>query len=137
VHTAAQVQTEIHRPGAQRLQPGGFGAGQIERDHEAVAERRLDAVGGLELGLGIVEAHQQALFLEFRRFMGEAGITQRLQHPVADGRIDLLGARRRDLDRGVLTVEIRQRIDEAGDQDRGDHQILPQWVLVDHPVERS
>ena len=65
MHAATQIQTQIHGPRVDVLQPGWRGTGQIQSHHKTVAKYRLHLIGRLQLRLGIGETHQQALGLQF------------------------------------------------------------------------
>ena len=125
VHAATQIETEVHGLGIERLQPRRRGRGQIQCHHIIVADRALDRVHSLELGLGVREARQQFALVERNGLEGDIGFFQRLFNLVAQCGIDLEAVCAIDLYRRVLAVEVRQRVQYAQQQHHADQQVLP------------
>ncbi len=88
VHTAAQVQTQLERVGADGFEPGRRGRGQVESGNEVVAQLVGDDVARLELLFGIFETNQDEAMLERRMLDRDLSRIERLLHQVKGVQLD-------------------------------------------------
>ncbi len=140
MHAAAQIESQIHREGAQALQPFRRVRQQIERDHIS----RVSRIGvefffqqsfGFELlsGIGKAHAHRTMRAGIIKQHASGLDIVffQRLFHQRHHGAIDLhggLGAI--DLQCRRLAVKIRQRVERAEQQGYDDKNVFPVMVAI-------
>src|SRR4029079_13659949 len=104
---------------------------QVERDDVIVAELRLQRVLGLELRIGIAEAHLDADGVELGATVRNAGRLERLLDAAEQRVVDLhRRLRRRDLDRRNFGKEVRQHIKKAERERAPDDDVFPERVAV-------
>jgi len=82
VHTAAQIQAQIHGPPAQPLKPVGGGRRQVECDGVIPAQREGQLIRCPHLGLGAAEAQQQVVVGQFPPLHADAIRAQLLADPL-------------------------------------------------------
>ena len=129
VHAAAQVQAEQHRTAVDGLEPAGHGRGQVQRTRVVIAKLGSHHIGGLDLGVGIGQPHQQ--FIAHLLDPGEAQLLflQRALHACFQRGIDQVAAIRGDLHRRILRKRIGQCVEEAEQQHHHDQDVFPAGKL--------
>ena len=136
VHTAAQVQTQVHGQGVQLGQPRGRGRQQVQRgDVDRIGRirvhRLLQHVAGAQLGIGGVEADLDGVVVAQHPRVGDAGLVERGQRLAFGGRVDLDGRLlARYLNRWRFAVEVGEGIDQAEDQRQPDEGISPERISI-------
>ncbi|MNM98501.1 hypothetical protein D3C81_1110320 [compost metagenome] len=138
MHTTGEVQTQLHRAGAQAAQPVGRGRRQVQRHHVVVAEGAAHHVLGRQLVFLTGQAQQRALLAEARPLDRDAGILERLTDAIDIGLLDLQrSAGTAELDGRIVGIEVGRGIDEADPEYHEDQQIFPQGIFVEHDAARS
>jgi hypothetical protein len=130
VHAALQIQAERHAVRADRAQPAGYGGRKVQRHDVLIAQFGLQRIGRGELHLGVGEAREQALAIEFDILELELLRLQHAEDLFLQRRIDGRAAIRRDLHRRLLREHDRQRINDAEQDHRRDQDVLPTGKFV-------
>ena len=136
VHTATQIETEIHRQRAQPREPARGRRRKVERDHELPVERVFDDVPGLELILPRREPEQEPI-RDRGLLRGDAVHLHPVHEPVAQRLVDGRAANRRHLYGRVLAEQVGEREDDSRQERHRDERILPRRILVDHGKSRK
>ncbi|MNP26898.1 hypothetical protein D3C76_1197770 [compost metagenome] len=137
MHTAGEVEAQLHRRGAELAQPVRSGRGQVQGNHVVVTEGLAHHVLGRQLVAQLGQAQQAAAFADGGRLDFDAGLLEGFSGLVQVGLLDLQRrAGATDLDRRIIRIEIGCGIDQADRQHRQDQQIFPQRVLVEHDSAR-
>jgi len=133
VHTARQVQTQLHRTATQVAQPVRRGLRQVKRHHIVVPEGTTHDVLGRQLISHVSQAQQAATRAQFT---GLDADTRLLQGTAGALQIRFLDLQRRavatDLDSRIIRIQVGCRINKANHQHRQDQQVFPQRKLVEH-----
>ncbi len=132
MHAARQVETIRHRMRAERLQPARRGGREVQRNDElrrdtAVgSKRRLNEFAAAQLIFIAVEPQRGALGVHVGTPHVDTALLESLfrfvENLLRHLRIRCFGT---DLQRKVGWIEIRQRIDEAEQDDCQDPEIAP------------
>ncbi len=126
MHPAAQVQAQEHGLGAQVTQPGGGRRRQIEGDDVVAAQGVTQYILGLDLVLGVGEAHHQVIRLSVIALIRDTVLLQHIHHRLFGGVIDY--------DPGVgggylyhrhIAIEIGQGVKHPQDNKHNNRQIFP------------
>ena len=126
MHTAAQIQAQIHRQCVQVGQPPRRTRQQIQRNHIIIAQLFGQHVLGLQLVVGAAETGLDAVVFQHQQFRGQIGRLEDAPDTILQCGIRFhAGAQRRDLHRRGFTVQIRQGINQSGQQRGQDQQIFP------------
>ena len=130
---AAQIETEIHRQGADVRQPIGRCREQVQGDGIVFAQRLLQIVLGPQLGIGVRQLDLDAGRVgddPLRRYLL---LFERVLDPLQQGLIDLhhrIG--RRYLNCRHLAEQVGQGIEQAQHQCGEDDEVFPPRIAV-HP----
>ncbi len=130
VHAALQVEAERHAVRADRTQPAGHRAGEVQRDDVLVAERGLERVGRGQLHFGVRKAREQAVAVELDILERDLAGLQDAEHFFLQRRVDGRAAIGGNLHGRLLRINDRQRIDDAEQHDRGDEDVFPAGKVV-------
>ncbi|MDT4876017.1 hypothetical protein FQZ97_1114290 [compost metagenome] len=136
MHTAAQIQAQVHGHSVQAGQPGGRARQQVERDHMARTgrigvERTLQRVARLDLIVGGLEAGLDRVAFELDQRRREPLGGQRLLDLGDRGRVHThRGPPRRHLNGRRFTEDVGQGIQQTDHQRESDDQVLPERISV-------
>ena len=135
MHTAGQVQTELHRARTQATQPVRGGLRQVQRHDVIIAQRATDNVLGRQLVILLGQTNQTATatLVDAGSLDGNTGVLQRFAGTV-DNR--LLDAQRRagatDLYGRIVWIKVGNGVHQADCQNEQNQQVLPQRVFIEH-----
>ena len=135
VHTAAQIQTQLHGLTAQVAEPFRRSRRQVQCHNEAVAQGALHPRLRDKLLLRIAETHQRVATARINNFaeMLNAGLFQRAGDAAESALVDDLGAALpRDLQGRIRRVQVGRGIEQADRQHSQHQEIFPQWILIQH-----
>ena len=143
VHATAQVQAQVHGGGVERCEPLGGARDQVQghhiRGHLGVGHQDfLDHVLGLELAVGVGQAHLERVVLQAQARGLDGRIFERLHHLGLQGRIDFVnGLGRRHLHGRGFAKKIGQGIEPTHQQSDHNDRVLPQRVTVHDRLRRG
>ena len=136
VHTAAQVEAEIHRQRVQRGKPVGGCRREVERNRIAAVrgfQNALDLGGRAQLLLFRFEAHQYVLAIQLDRPVVEVfGVDQSLDQ-AEFSLVDEVDAVR-NLHRGIFAVQVGRGVNGPDHDDQDQEKVSPGGVAVNHIV---
>ena len=135
VHTTSEIETELHRSGANIQQPIGCRSGQVLGDHEIVAQRAANDVLGRQLIRHADQPHQTGtgVAVELGTLGLDTGLVQGLLDAPQVALFDGLGrAGTGNLDSWIVRIEIGCGVDQAEREHSHDKQIFPQGITVEH-----
>ena len=138
VHTATQVQAQLHRSGAEAVEPFRCGRCQVQGDDILATQLIRDRLLGRKLGVGAGQAHQcHAILLHLGAFHLDAGGFQCGLDPGQGAGIDFSGPSPGNLHGIIIGIQVGGCIQAGNDQHQQDQQIFPQGVAVEHRAPSS
>ena len=117
MHSATQIQTQIHGAGAHGTQPLRGGRGQVQGHHIVITQQVGGDFPGTQLRFRIAQAHQQRGADTLARARVQAGIIQSAKHSLTCHIGDFAtGFGMADLNGRRIGIQIGERIKAADNQ---------------------